>query len=272
MAKDNFFSKDRKMYDLRHNREFLSWYKNKMRHGYNSIFNVNDLERLIDFISMWYYIKYPDRYYEIEDGKVDLDFSNTKDISNSMDFNEMLYRLPKSIIGLIMGIYRSNYSGSIPIYDSNGNLTRYEGIVGVEIIKNNQIDGEGLSRIILEARSSDGLVNTSDIKKNFPMLKLTNVNLDLLLDELKELKGFELTHLMQIIFNHTTDIELRNRLIYYISLKILYNDYSTPYNNYRRSKAFNKEIKDNLLIKLDESYLDELMQAELEKQSIKIKK
>ena len=188
MLKKDFFSKDKKLYDLKRNREFISWYKNRIKNGYDAIFNLDDLQRLIDFITSWFYIKYPDRFYEIEEGNVDLDFANIIDISNNMDFNEMLYRLPKDIINLILGMYRSSYSGSIPIKNEKGEILRYEPIIGVEVTKNNRLNGEGLSSVILEVRSSDGLINPNDIKKNFPMINLENINLDLLLSNLQQLK------------------------------------------------------------------------------------
>ena len=63
----NFYSKDKKEYDLYHNLEFLKWFNNILKNGYTSYLNLSALQSFINKLSMWYEYKYPERkFYEID--------------------------------------------------------------------------------------------------------------------------------------------------------------------------------------------------------------
>jgi len=266
--KDNFFSKDKRVYDIKHNREFLSWYKNKIRNGYHPTLTIDEIEKLINYISMWYFIKLPDQRYLEKEGVKNLDFANLRDISLDMGFIELLYRFPKNALDLFKGMYRSKHSGSIPVMNGE-EIIKYNPIIGIEISKNKMSDGAGLSSIILEADANTGIISGEELKKNFPNVMMKSINIENLYTKLNETNNYNLDHLNNILLNHQIDDELRSRIIFYTSLKILYNNSSIPNYNYLRAVEFNKELEYYLKLNIDTKYLDDLINKEKETNKVK---
>ena len=261
MAKTNFFEKDKRVYDVKHNREFLNWYKKVIKEGYEPDLTIDEIEKMIECMSTWYYMKLPDRKFQEQEGEKDLDFTNLVDITKYMGFQELLYRLPKKCINLLKGMFRSRYSGSIPIKNSEGRVLGYRPIVGVEVVKNKVEDGTGLSSVILEADADGGLINKEELAKNFPDMTRCN-KIDILRDELKNAGNCDVTHLDKVIDNHDKDKALRERIILYTALKILYNSSSKVEYNYQRALNFYSDLKGSLKLDIDTSYLDNLIKEE----------
>ena len=113
-----FYNQDEHLYELAKNKAFLSWLKDRINHGYHCYLEIDELQELINNITTWYAIKYPERELEFYEGVRHMDFLDIKKISNVMDIRQLMYRLPHKQLSLIQGGYRACGWGQHPIYEN----------------------------------------------------------------------------------------------------------------------------------------------------------
>ena len=92
---DNFKLSDKKEYILKNNREFLTWYNQKIKEGFNFWLSLEDLQKLINEIVAFFEFKYHN--YLLEDIIYNYhqkeSFYNSSLIAKKLDINELKYRL-----------------------------------------------------------------------------------------------------------------------------------------------------------------------------------
>lgn len=91
---EKFYNQDKLEYQIDRNKDFLYWLKGSIKNGYRFYITLEDLQELVENIARWYEIKYPERALKELEGISFLDFDQIKDISDVMDIEQLLFRLP----------------------------------------------------------------------------------------------------------------------------------------------------------------------------------
>ena len=129
---ENFYILDKKEYNLTTKNIILNWIidiiekeklklknikypedsiyalKNTIKGIYNSIEDVKELQELIDFLTLWYEIKYPNSFFKTSN-------NTSYKLTNAMNFEELLQRLDNNKKDFILCNYRTYGWSSTPI-------------------------------------------------------------------------------------------------------------------------------------------------------------
>lgn len=221
---EEFYKQDKKEYLITQNTNFLKWLNNNYEEGYRIYISPEEMEKLIDFITNWYEMKYPEKELMYYEGIIASDVKNIPRISENMNFNQLLYRLSHDLVQLFKCDYRYSYSIDI----------NYEtGVVDKYFLEQMNIPSEKEITI-------DELLEKLDINDN---------ETDIDYEEVETL-----------VRDHNLDLELREKILSFAALKILYSKNTTPERGYERSKRFinefNKKIPD---LNLSMSTIDEII-------------
>ena len=252
-----FYSKDNKEYDLYHNLDFLKWFNSIIKKGYNSYLNLDSLQSFIDKLSLWYEYKYPERKLIIEEGFTDKEFENINDISKELDYNQLRYQLSYNEIKLLDSMYRSD--NGYNVVDKNKKTINY---MAFNIYKK-QISKEFVedSTYKLSAIDTTGKIKNEDLSKLFP--KERNMTIEDLYNKLRDNNDYDIVELQNILFTHTMDIELREKVLYFTMKKLIYSKRTNPERGYKRAlylmKEFNNYIKKLNLVSIP---IDKIMEEE----------
>lgn len=257
---NRFYEQDLKKYDLLRNKEFLTWFNNLIKNGYHCFISVEELQNFIDNIVSWYEIKYPEREMEFYEGTRYYNFENIIPLSKHMNIEQLLYRLPHKQFCLMECNYRSMGGGITTRYNEDGNITQ-QAVVFMNILKKdiefNPFSDE-LSDFLIHAFSKDGKVLMDSNIKEYA--NFDNITLDELLVLFKEKYADKLdfTKLEECIFDHNCDIELRNKILQLIALKLLYSPNTIPERGYERAKRFINEFNKKLALNISSKEIDEI--------------
>lgn len=252
---DNFVSQDKEKYIINKNEEFLAWYRKILMDGYEPFVDVDRLQELIDFITLWYEIKYPKNELDFYNGTKNLNFEGIKSIAKQMDFEQLRFRLDEDLDNLIECGYRSCLWGKYPN-------------IGIKIITEEDKINNWFT--IIKANYKTGIINKYDLKE----LKIANIldfdeeseividdlytKLQFVIDNLS--LNYDISDLESIVKNHNYDLELRRKILELIPLSLIYSKNETPEYGYFRAKKFigefNKHIKG---LNLDTKEIDEIM-------------
>lgn len=241
-AEKRFYEKDEKKYDIKNNREFLTWFLNSIENGVkpNSYTKLEDFEGLIDSIVKWYELKYPGYILNCSNGKVlPKNLKSVKDISLQLNVDEFLYRLPLRQRWLMVpdfGCSNLRLKGE----KKKSNFKYYYDL---------NFDDES------------GIVNYSNIPD------FIGLSLEEILNLLKKYNSsVDYSELEKILDTYYFKIELRHRLLELAALKILYKSesrdlgYNTPHIGYARAKHFIEEFNDELGLLLSSDEIDDIYQ------------
>ena len=257
---ERFYKQDTKSYEIEKNKVFLNWLKNSINDGYYCFIEIEELQELIDNIVNWYEIKYPEREFEYFEGVKDTSFQDIKRISNVMDFKQLLYRLPHNQLCLIECGYRARAWTLTPIY-KNDNEVESQIQIFMRINRKNKEECRPLGRkwpdFLLGASHLTGEVKIDCELEDY----LENITLDELLIILNEKHTDELdfTELKKCVDTHNYDVELRNRILKLVALKLLYSRNTIPERGYERAKRFINEFNKKLNLDLSTKEIDEIM-------------
>ena len=251
----SFYKKDKEYYIIKKNSEIIKWIDDRVKEGYKPFINTNYLQHLIDMIALWYELKYPERDYENIEGKKDYSFPNLKSLSNDLSFEQLMYHLPDIELFLMRGCYRSKGLTELPVFEHE-KVISFEKLIHFSITKNTKIKSE---------RDFDFYADyiTGSIKKVYTLNSEYNTLIESRINDpndlfdlfdLKELmikdKEIDMHELDEIIKTHQTDMELRDKIIYLTSLKILYSKTTTPRHGFDRAKRlitdYNREFNSNI--------------------------
>lgn len=250
---EEFYNQDQRKYEVVHNRELLNWLKKKIKNGYDSFVEIECLQELIDSIVSWYEIKYPEREMEFYEGITHTDFEKMETLSKVMDIKQLMYRLPHKQLRLM----KCNYCSPIKISKRNfkdscsGNNIPYI-LLKIDVVSGEVYDDEGL------------IYNPNE-----------SVSLDELLILLREkYSDWDLKKLEKCIYNHNCDIELRQKILQLVALKLLYSRKTTPERGYERAKRFINEFNKKMNLNLSTEEIDKIFNKDYSKKEkwIKTKK
>lgn len=233
-----FYANDKKKYELRNNREFISWYTTCIDSGLtpNRHTSIDDYEELINKVVEWYEIKYPG--YVLDPPRGNLlaeELKGVKDISSELTGTQFLYRLP---LRQYM-IMKPDFGEERFIVSEHENTREYR----------------------IQFDFFNGIVTYGDIPE------IVGLPIEEALIFLKYKKGFSgIKELTAIIKNYIFRVELRQRLLQLAALKILYKSqnielgYATIDSSYARARRFIKEFTkdEDFDFKLSSQEIDEL--------------
>ena len=260
---EKFYEQDLKEYEIEKNKDFLNWLKKEISNGYRCYIEPKELQELIDNIVNWYELKYPERELEYFEGTRFINFKDIKSISNVMNIRQLLFRLPHKQLCLMECGYRAKGWGSNPIYE-NGKIVDWESLIYMRINKKNEDDDDLLwdkvTYFFLRADHMTGKVSMDYELEEF-LDSEEDLNLDELLSIFKEKYSDELdfTELKESVYNHDCDMELRNRVLQLVALKLLYSRNTIPERGYERAKRFINEFNKKLGLSLSTEQIDEII-------------
>jgi hypothetical protein len=260
---ENFYKQDTKDYEIEKNKTFLNWLKSAIENGYHCFIEIEELQELIDNITNWYEMKYPERELEYFEGTTYMNFQDIKRISCVMNMRQLLYRLPHNQLCLIECGYRAKNWGQHPIYE-NGKEVGWKTQIFMQINRKNKEECNPLwgktPFFLLEANHMTGeVLKDNEIEQYLDSEE--EINLDELLSIFTQKYDAELefTELKESVYDHNCDMELRNSILQLVALKLLYSKNTIPERGYERAKRFIKEFNKKLELNLTTEQIDEIM-------------
>lgn len=272
----NFYINDKRKYDIKNNRKFLSWLINSLDDGVKLDFRwkLEDFEELIDYTVSWYELKYPGYILKPYYGNPMADkLKDVSNISKHLDGEQFLYRLPYSQQLLMEFDFGGNFYSSGYEMIENGKKVRKVGY----LTELKDMKGNSLYWIKFDAQS--GVIVDSNVS-NFKGLTLE----DLVSYFKKNREEVDYSVLEKALKNYYFKIELRHKLLQLAALKILYKSeskdmgFQTPDMGYMRAKLFITEFKNDFGLKLSSDEIDKLYRefvledGKVEKQKVKMHK
>lgn len=257
-----FYNQDEHLYELAKNKAFLSWLKDRINHGYHCYLEIDELQELINNITTWYEIKYPERELEFYEGVRHMDFQDIKKISNVMDIRQLMYRLPHKQLSLIQGGYRACGWGQHPIYE-NGKEVGWKTEIFMKIerkdIDEDDIWCDKLPYFLVHADHKTGIVSDCSDLEEYTEKK--EMHLDELYALLSSRYSDELdyTELRECIFDNTCDLTLRYKILQLVALSLLYSKNTIPERGYERALRFINEFNKKMNLELSLEEIDEIM-------------
>lgn len=259
---ERFYKQDLKKYDIAKNRELLSWLKESIKNGYHSFIDIQELQEMIDNIVYWYEMKYPERELEYYEGTRYFNFEEMEPLSKKMDLKQLMYRLPHNQLCLMECDYRSNGGGIRDVYDEDGNVIGHKTILFMRIDRKNALEDPfsmcgKVSDFLLRADTDTGIVDVDCFLDDY--VDIQGITLDEVLTIFKEKYSEELDFkkLELCILDHNCDIELRNRILQLVALKLLYSRNTIPERGYERAKRFIGEFNKKMNLDLSTEEIDE---------------
>lgn len=257
-----FYKQDTKRYDIKKNKELLTWLEDSIKNGYHFFIDVEYLQEIIDNIVYWYEMKYPEREMKLYDDIIDIRFENTKTLSKEMDLKQLMYRLPDKQLYLIECNYRSNSGGIKYIYNDKGEIVEKKAVLFMSIVRKgveyNLLSMNSKSpEFLLYADADSGKVTVDYNLKEY--VSTDNISLNELLVSFKEkwADKLDFTKLEECIYDHNCDVELRRKILQLIALKLLYSNRTIPERGYERAKKFINEFNKKMGLNLSTEQIDE---------------
>lgn len=255
---ERFYEQNKRKYCIKDNKPFLAWLNKIIEKGYDTFINVDELQRLIDYIAAWYEFKYPER--QLVDYKDIHEFSEIKNLSKRFSMDQLLYRLSNRQVSLVRCRYRSN-NVVRDIYNNKGKVIGQRTSIFMSIPRNNSkiYIGREVPAIRLYADDVNGDVEINETLKNY--VNSDSINLEQLLELLKTNYSdvLELAKLEKCIYNHKCDLELRKGILQLVALRLLYSNNTIPEIGYKRSIKFIDEFNKELDLNLSKDEIDEII-------------
>ena len=267
-----FYKQDTKKYNVSKNKELLIWLEEEMKKGYHSFIDIKQLQELIDNIVSWYELKYPEHEMKF--------FDDMEILSEGMDIQQLIYRLPFKQRYLMECEYRSSGSSFGTIYNDKGEVIGEKPLLYMGIDRKG-VEGDPfsvppkLSNFLLHAYTDNGkiYVNSYYNKELKEYIDVDNITLDEVLNLFEEKYtdklGFE--ELKKCIHDHNCDVELRKRILQLSALKLLYSNRTIPERGYERAVRFINEVNEKMGLNLTTEEIDSKI-AEFEKEDEEKKK
>lgn len=214
--------------------EFINANKEK---GYNIYSNINNIEELIDIITIWYKFKYPkDKIESIKNGYLqepNIDLITIKEkLSNEMSYTELMFRIPKHLHPIIECWYRP-----IDEEDQENDLIKTCIFNKNTMLKN---------KIYFSINKYDGYFYISSNVTINEYLGIPCQTIDQFIKNYKKISKFDysiidFTNPEQIVATHDLNLELRDKIFDLILLKLFDSD-KDQIIGYIRAKKFAEEF------------------------------
>lgn len=254
---ERFYEQDSKKYEVLKNKELLSWFKDSVKKGYHPFIDIEGLQKLVDDITNWYEIKYPEREMKFYEGIGYFDFENMKSLSKLMNIKQLMYRLPREQLYLLECDYRSTGQGFRNVYDDKNEIVAEKPILFMSIYRKN-IECI-VPNFLLYADTESGKVEIDYNLKDY--VNTDNITLDELLNLFKEKysEEFSFNELEKCVYNHNCDVELRNKVLQLVALKLLYSRRTIPERGYERAKRFINEFNKKMNLNISTEEIDNVI-------------
>ena len=266
----NFYKEDERLYDLKENKKFLIMFNHLIDEGYSLFIGIDEMQDLIDRLFTWYEIKYPEREFDFYDGKLTSDFVTKKELSDLMNINQLFFRLSDNQIKLLEGNYRTISMKEYPIYEE-GKKIGVSKKVYFKINRNeNDIYYNKHKDFIISADAVSGKVDTDYETDKY----ITgNVTIDDLYRKFKEeyTDRLEFEVLEKAINNKYIDNYLRDSILEFVALKLIYSKKTTPERGYVRAKRFIDEFNSRLGLNLTYEEINRVMNKDYSEDKSKVK-
>ena len=274
MTKDelkNFYNNDLKKYDLKENTYFKVMFNRLLEEGYNLFIGLDEMQDLIDRLTFWYEIKYPEREFDFYDGKIVQDFAFKKELSDLMDINQLFFRLTDNQIKFLKGNYRSKIEKEYPIYEEGKKIGVSKKVYFK--INRNSNDKYYLKHkdFIISADAISGKVDS-----DYETLKYID-NDDITLNDLFQVFSenyadcLDFQELEQALKNNYVDNYLRDDILNFVALRLLYSKKTVPERGYKRAIRFMDEFNKRLGLNLSYDEIDELLNNSYKEDNSKVK-
>lgn len=237
---EEFYNNDYEEYILSNRLGFNTWFnKNYSR---KPELSIEELQELVDKVIMWYVFRYPDR--QLDDKSIYDGPHSMKDISNEMNFRQLLYRLQNHELS----VFDCKYHANELRYVDNKLHCRINISKNKKDIKNFYITEIG---------------NISDITQesyNLPFQTIEKFYED------NHDSGYDMTYVLRCIQDHKNDLILRNHIIDAIAKGLLYYKHTTiEYGDYRlkkfisdiNSKYYNIDLDNKMYVVEQEPVIEE---------------
>ena len=274
MTKDelkNFYNNDLKKYDLKENTYFKVMFNRLLEEGYNLFIGLDEMQDLIDRLTFWYEIKYPEREFDFYDGKIVQDFAFKKELSDLMDINQLFFRLTDNQIKFLKGNYRSKIEKEYPIYEE-GKKIAVSKKVYFKINRNSNDKYYSKHKdFIISADAISGKVDS-----DYETLKYID-NDDITLNDLFQVFSenyadcLDFQELEQALKNNYVDNYLRDDILNFVALRLLYSKKTVPERGYKRAIRFMDEFNKRLGLNLSYDEIDKLMNNSYKEDNSKVK-
>lgn len=266
----NFYKEDERLYDLKENKKFLIMFNHLIDEGYSLFIGIDEMQDLIDRLFTWYEIKYPEREFDFYDGKLTSDFVTKKELSDLMNINQLFFRLSDYQIKLLEGNYRTISMKEYPIYEE-GKKIGVSKKVYFKINRNeNDIYYNKHKDFIISADAVSGKVDTDYETDKY----ITgNVTIDDIYRKFKEeyTDRLEFEMLEKAINNKYIDNYLRDSILEFVALKLIYSKKTTPERGYIRAKRFIDEFNSRLGLNLTYEEINRVMNKDYSEDKSKVK-
>ncbi len=266
----NFYKEDERLYDLKENKKFLIMFNHLIDEGYSLFIGIDEMQDLIDRLFTWYEIKYPEREFDFYDGKLTSDFVTKKELSDLMNINQLFFRLSDNQIKLLEGNYRTISMKEYPIYEE-GKKIGVSKKVYFKINRNeNDIYYNKHKDFIISADAVSGKVDTDYETDKY----ITgNVTIDDIYRKFKEeyTDRLEFEMLEKAINNKYIDNYLRDSILEFVALKLIYSKKTTPERGCIRAKRFIDEFNSRLGLNLTYEEINRVMNKDYSEDKSKVK-
>lgn len=259
---DRFYRRDKHEYELESNDAFIKWLVMSVNSGTrcDRYTKFKDMQGLIDDLSNFYQIKYPD--FTLEEIPKNPFGEKVRRLGN-LDINltvpQIILRLPwreKKIMECTYGVF-GNSSGNYEEIENGRKI--YKGWVGLRL----QDKREKRDYSIL-FEPDTGLIIDSEINSFW------NHHLETIFQYLKTNPSYlDFHELEKVVNTYHFEIELRHRLLQLTALKILYTGIK-PELGYERAKKFIDEMNEELGLLLSKDEIEKAYEKyKEEKESFK---
>lgn len=257
---EHFYKQDKHLYELNKNKEFLNWLKEQIENGYHCYIEIKELQDLINKLTYWYEMKYPDRELDYYNGIIDEEFENIEKMSKVMSLKQLLLRLTDRQMSIINCHYRSSGFRQYPIYE-NGQLIRWKSEIVLTILnkaKDDEFWSDELPRFSVGADPKTGIATCPE-----ELIKFTEKE-NLYINELYEIlnnyeEELDTTELQECLYDNSCDLTLRYKLLQLVALSILYSKNTIPEYGYERAKRFINEFNKKMNLELSTEEIDEII-------------
>lgn len=241
--------------------ELDDYIKECKKKGYNVYSNISNLHNLIEFISNWYKIKYPDNIIEMSIESYNAnkekkfyvvkpkhETRKTENLSMYMDYYQLMLRLPESMHQIIecwyKGINEDDTKGNniyVRVYNKLSKKTQH---ITIEI---NKYDGsiDLIYQIVLDNYFKINVSSLEDLNNysSAPSPKIA--------------RSIDFRDINKIFKSHELDLEIRNKVFELIVLK-LFETSTDKTVGYIRAKLFINEFNKYIYnLNLDSKIIDE---------------
>jgi len=222
---------------------------------------------LIEFLVVWFELKYPKREFDYYDGIRHMNIAEVDKLSKFMTWDQLMFRLSNEEWHFIKGCYRSNFGGNEPIYDKNGVVVDYRSVVSMKIKPKSKED-------VFLKRGMKGLLPEFLVSADVYTGKLVRCYdiEDIFLEDLLEIcrvtkeGNLDFSELEKCVLDHQVDLELRRKILELVALYLLYSPNTIPERGYTRAVRFilecNKHIEG---LDLSQNRIDEIMNRNYKK-------